>query len=373
VKKILNCCKVNKVWLSAEAYLPVAAIIFLFVTAGCKQKQQPGTIERAFYYWKSKLSFTSVEADALQQLHITKLYVKLFDADWDDEQQRIQPVARIDVDSAAIKITEQLKIELIPVVFITNESLHKIDSAGTIDLANKIVKLTGIIQQKEKLKSFREFQLDCDWTATTKTKYFLLVDEVKKLIAQDKSAFTADAKLSATIRLHQIKFSGKTGVPKVDKGLLMCYNMGNLKSPSAKNSIIETEEMKKYLSSLQNYPLPLDIALPLFSWHVIFSNHTYKGISSNFDIDQLSSVLQQTSNYYTFLKDTVVNEISFAKGDIVRKEESSKEELTKAINYLQQQLSPANRNFTVSFYHLDELILNKHPQHELEIFYNSFR
>jgi hypothetical protein len=189
---------------------------------------------------------------------------------------------------------------------------------------------------------------------------------------QYRQTFSAAAKLSATIRLHQIKFSNQTGIPAVDKGLLMCYNMGNLKNPSTGNSILSATEMEKYLANLRTYSLPLDIALPLFNWNVVFSNQTYKGILQNFAAEELSSVLHQKNNTYTFLKDTVVNHTSFSKGDFIRKEECSKEEITKAIQSLQQQLPVTNRNFTVSFYHLDELILNKHPQHELEIFYNSF-
>lgn len=346
----------------------LSLLLFLY---SCKNQERGVPVDRAFYYWKSKLSFTAKEAAALQQLKITKLYVKLFDVNWDDEKQSIQPVARVDMDTAALHTIETLGINFIPVVFITNESLQTIDSAGAIELANKVIKLVTILQQKEKLHSFDEFQLDCDWTASTKQTYFFLVDEVKKQMKLQTHVFAADAKLSATIRLHQIKFSNKTGVPKVDKGLLMCYNMGNLKNPSVTNSIIETAEMKKYLSSVNSYRLPLDIALPLFDWAVYFSNNTYKGILSNINTKEYAAAGKQTGNEFTFTIDTAINNIPFAKGDRLRIEESSRQELAKAIDYLQNKLWN-NEKRTVSFYHLDELILNKHPQDELETFYNSF-
>ena len=66
--------------------------------------------------------------------------------------------------------------------------------------------------------------------------------------------------LSATIRLHQLKFIGESGIPPVDKGLLMCYNMGDLHRLRISNSILETAELKKYIKQLSVYPLKLDVA-----------------------------------------------------------------------------------------------------------------
>ncbi|MBK8088373.1 MAG: hypothetical protein IPK31_10730 [Chitinophagaceae bacterium] len=227
--------------------------------------------------------------------------------------------------------------------------------------------------QKQQLPPAAEFQLDCDWTVSTKNNYFLLVKEVKRLIRADHLSFADSALLSATIRLHQVKYRSKSGIPEIDKGLLMCYNMGNLKNPATKNSILDTEELKKYLNGLNSYPLPLDIALPLFSWTVYFSNNTYKGIVSNISKDELTAAAGQwKDNLFTFSKDTVLKNIPFQKNDQLRLEESTKNELLQTANYVAGKLSSKNKTPVVLFYHLDELILNKHPQHELETLFHCF-
>ena len=303
----------------------------------------------------------------------SKLYIKLFDVNWNDELQSVQPVAKLEFDSVAVQQLLQLKIQLIPVVFITNESLLKIDSAASIVLAQKIVQLAGALIQKNNIPTVTEFQLDCDWTVSTKQNYFLLLKEVKRLMRADHRSFTDKALLSATIRLHQVKYSSKSGIPDVDKGLLMCYNMGNLKNPAVHNSILDPEELKKYLGSLGTYPLPLDVALPLFSWDVYFSNNTYKGIVSNISKEELSNTVGKwQNNLFTFSKDTVLKNIAFQTHDQLRKEESTNEALLQTADYISNRLSPNNKTFTVLFYHLDELLLNKHPQHELETLFHRF-
>lgn len=365
-------CKVNKVWRATVNCLLFVVTTLLFISTSCKDQQPTKQVDRAFYYWKSRFELSTKEATALQQLRITKLYVKLFDVDWDTEKQMLQPIARVGMDSSAVVFIQQQKIELIPVVFITNESLQTIDSLAIPDLAKKITTLTSIIQQKENLLPYSEFQLDCDWNLTTKNKYFLLVAEIKKQMKQSLHSFATDAKLSATIRLHQIKFSSKTGVPNLDKGLLMCYNMGNLKNPSTNNSILDFKELEKYLGSLHKYPLELDIALPLFEWHVLCRKNLYKGIISTISNEELKSCGTRTGNRFTFSIDTTLNNVAFKKGDLLRTEESTKEEILKCITHLEKKLKKRTQNFTVSFYHLDELILNKHPNHELELFFNRF-
>lgn len=370
---IVDRCKVNKVWCRTGNHLWIPVLVVLFFFFSCRESTTPRQISRGFYYWKSRLTVTQKEKIALTDLKTEKLYIKFFDVDWNEELQSIQPVAKLDFDSVAVKELLQLKIQLIPVVFITNESLLKIDSVASIDLAQKIIKLTGEMMQKQQLPKAAEFQLDCDWTVSTKKKYFLLVKEVKRLMREDHHSFSDSALLSATIRLHQVKYRSKSGIPEVDKGLLMCYNMGNLKNPATKNSILDTEELKKYLIGLDTYPMPLDIALPLFSWNVYFSNNTYRGIISNISKYELTIAAGEwKNNLFTFSKDTVLENISFQKNDQLRHEESTPDELLQTANYISEKLAPKNRKLTVSFYHLDELILNKHPQHELETLFHCF-
>lgn len=179
--------------------------------------------------------------------------------------------------------------------------------------------------------------------------------------------------LSATIRLHQVKYSSKTGIPPVDKGLLMCYNMGNLKNPATNNSIIDIEELKKYLSGLTTYPLKIDVALPLFEWSVLFRNNQFKGIIQTVNPAELSNtVCRKQSSRYHFLVDTTIGTIQFYKGDVLRYEESNSTVIEKTADFVAANLSPVNQQTRILFYHLDPLLLSKHPTHELEVLYSRF-
>ena len=142
------------------------------------------------------------------------------------------------------------RFRVIPTVFITNECIKKIDSSQIKTLAGNVYNLVQDIINTHGFNSIKEIQFDCDWTASTRSNYFLLLEKFNALWKD------SGIPVSATIRLHQVKFMSRTGVPPVKKGLLMCYNMGNLKNPATGNSIIETAELEK----LYRNPLRLSAA-----------------------------------------------------------------------------------------------------------------
>lgn len=338
----------------------VLKILILFWVAGifsCRQKKPDRQIERSFYYWKSVFTLTDYEKQKLDTLQVKTLYIKFFDVDWDEERRRAKPVAKLKFEDPAYQ-----NYKIIPTVFITNACIQKIDSGAVIQLANDITRLIKtIIAIQQSPHLIEEIQIDCDWTASTKEKYFSLLNEIKQL---------TNVKLSATIRLHQVKFIAKTGIPPVDRGLLMCYNMGNLKDPATKNSIIETVELKKYISGLSNYPLPLDIALPLFDWKVLYRNNVYTGLIQNLPQTVFtSSFTEKKDNRYLVLKDTLLQGYNLRKGDIIRDEQSSCKEILSTSATINKQLK--NTQLRVSLYHLDSVILSKYTTHELENIYNS--
>ena len=333
-----------------------ALVYFIF---SCNDKKTARTVEPSFYYWKSVFKLTNFEKQRLDSLNVKTIYIKFFDVDWDNATQQPLPVAKISFADTRYK-----SYNIIPTIFITNQCIQKIDTAQINSLAEKIMQLTKQVIFNNNFKEVPEVQFDCDWTATTKEKYFLLLNSFKKL--------KPNALISATIRLHQIKFISKTGVPPVNKGLLMCYNMGNLKNPATKNSIIETEELKKYIDNLAAYPLPLDVALPLFNWKVLFRNNTYTGLIENLPDSVLTGpLISKNGNRYLFLKDSLLSGYSFKKGDELRNEQSDYNEIISSAAAINQKLK--NTTLRVSLYHLDSLILSKYSLHELETIYNSLR
>jgi hypothetical protein len=249
-------------------------------------------------------------------------------------------------------------------VFITNQTLQQASPAQAAELPGKIIQLIKGILEKYKLPAPTEVQLDCDWSESTKDKYFALLKKIKE-------GFPG-IQLSATIRLYQTKYHQKAGVPPVDKGLLMCYNIGNLKSLATGNSIIENSELEKYIGNLNSYPLPLDVALPIFNWKVWFRNGQYKGITEALPDSLLHGPLfAQSKQQFTALYDTVVAGYELRKGDVLRLENSGYPVVMAAAKSIASKLK--NTQCRVSLYHLDSLLLSKFSIHELEDLFNGIR
>lgn len=316
-------------------------------------------IEPAFYYWKSQFSVGDFEKKTLDSLAVQTLYVKFFDIAWNSAASQALPVAKLFARDTAYLRSKKI----IPTVFITNEVFYKLDSSGVKTLAQN----TGALIQKYvalyRLNNMPEVQMDCDWTASTRNKYFYFLKEMK-------ARLTAPA-LSATIRLHQVKYTTSSGVPPVDRGLLMCYNMGNLQKEQTSNSIIDPEEFGKYQSSIQSYPLSLDIGLPLFDWYVLFRDHHYAGLLSSIPAAILPTFRKEGERVYKVLRDTLINDRPLKAGDILRYENSAVESLNKIVIQLNKKL--ATKNLRVALYHCDSTILSKYNLHDLENFYSGLR
>jgi len=313
-------------------------------------------VQRSFYYWKTVFNLSSEEQKALSDLSVKNLYVKFFDVDWNEISQAPEPVAK-----AIFQQKIRPGISIIPVVFITQAPLQKLDSAGLNLLARNLAKLLSESSTNNEVPLSNEIQIDCDWTANTKGKYFYLINQLKL------QPFFQKKIISATIRLHQLKFVSQNGVPPVDKGLLMCYNMGNLRYPQTKNSIIDEEELEKYINNLDSYKLPLDVALPIFDWWVLFEGNQYKGLVRDFNPGKTN----QNKERIQFDKDTNIAGVNFKAGQWLRHERSEADVIKKCAGLISNKLK--QKELTVILYHLDEDNLSKYDQNELESFFDSFR
>lgn len=339
-------------------------LFFSALLISCNPKHEPRHIERSFYYWKSVLNLTDFEKQQLHALDVNTIYLKCFDVDWDEVKKVAVPVAKLQHTEYAQGFVDQMPkgMQIIPTVFITNACIKNIDALQTKMLAEQIIQLLKSLINKVDFDAVPEVQIDCDWTESTRDKYFVLLKHIK--------ALKPNAQLSATIRLHQIKYIAKTGVPPVDRGLLMCYNMGNLKDPATLNSILETAELKKYVGNLSTFPLPLDMAFPLFSWKVLYRNNRYTGLIQNLPDSVFSnSFCRRSGNRFFILHDSLLAGYDLRKGDMIRDEQSNIKEVFAAANEIGKHLK--NTPLRVSLFHLDSVILSKYKIHELESIYNS--
>lgn len=142
--------------------------------------------------------------------------MKFFDVDWNNQIH--QPITEAQIRIIDSSYLQSNKIKIIPTVFITNQCIQKLDTAQVISLAGKIVSLVKNIQINSlNNQKINEVQIDCDWSSSTKEKYFSLLAYIKKI---------GFPNLSATIRLHQVKFSATTGIPSRCKRLANVFQYG---------------------------------------------------------------------------------------------------------------------------------------------------
>lgn len=312
----------------------------------------PHSTYPAFYYWKQSWDTTQSTQTAIRQLPAQKLYVKLFDIAPAPAGKGTLPVAVL-----GTKAPFPANLEIVPVVFLMNEIWSRPDTA----LPSKIASLVADLCAKIPTDHIREIQLDCDWTQTTKDAYFNFITQIRQ------QPFFKGRQVSATVRLYQLKYASRTGVPPVDRGLLMCYNMGNMRQAGKHNSILEIETLQSYIQNnvISRYSLPLDVALPLFEWQILFRQGTiYEGIVRQVNVNDAAVFVKTGDGLYTVKNDTLLDGYNLRKNDVIRREFVDIATLKQAARLLTRQLPSENRS--VIYYHLDSLILQNYPLNELQ-------
>ena len=330
------------------------SFVVLFIFAACSPEPPPKHLSRAFYYWKSDLKLKTSEQKALTDLGASALYVKFFDISWDRQRNEALPVAMLRFDSATLP-----KQNIVPVVFLTDESLAKMDARAIVELANHAA---GAIQSiAHAMQSpLKEVQFDCDWTAKTESKYFHFIDAAR-------AGLPKGITISATIRLHQVKYRERTGVPPIDRGMLMYYNMANWRDANTKNSIFDRDEAEHYIDYVHDYPLPLDLALPIFRWTLVYRNNHFLTILnsvSSQDLDRLTFLNHDVRNRYLVKRDTFAFGASLRTGDLLRAEECKADQLEEGGRDVLRRIR--NEDLRIALYHLDSVTLSHYSHGTLD-------
>ena len=317
----------------------------------CQPAESPKQITPAFYHWKVAYNPTHSELQQLKELKVSKLYLHFFDVDWDSKTR--QPIPK-----AFVQCRQKPIGNVVPVVFITNRTLSNVTPSALPELAANITQAIIRISQKNAIR-FQEVQVDCDWSTNTRDRYFKLLTLLNQQL---------HCPLSATIRLHQIKYTDQTGIPPVARGMLMLYNVADWKRADTRNSIYDADVANQYLSFVSTYPLPLDVVLPLFRWTVVYRNNRFLTFLNNVERKSLASreFLNVQSDTMRFLatRDTSAFGFSIRRGDLFRAEAVSDETLLTEKKRLLGQIR--NQKITFALYHLDSTILSAYPRETLQ-------
>jgi hypothetical protein len=355
-------------------------VSFLLVLNSCGKNET--VVQRSFYYWKNNsYTLSNAEGHALKELGSKKLYVKFFEVK-NDETFGTIPVAKthlrlnryaLQEDSVLAEFIPGL--EVIPVVFVKNEIFPSASDGSLDSLADNINFLVGKYYNSIKNEtnsyydarggidhSFKEIQIDCDWTIKTQERYFYLLKALKKISGKT---------ISCTLRLYPYKYPGMMGIPPVDKATLMCYNLVNPLENENRNSILDTDELEKYLAGVKPYPLPLDVALPVFSWMQVYQGNTFAGIISEGELDKTKDLSSIKPLWYEVKADVTTSDLYLREGDKIKHEEVTEETINKTIALLKENIDFGD-TLTITFFHLDEAALKHYSNETLNDFYTDF-
>ena len=324
-----------------------AVLVLLLLLAACRQSNHtPPAI--SFYYWKTTFRLSAEERAALQKHRVSTLYVRYCDV----AIRQGQPVP---VSPIVFQDAPPDSVAIVPVVYIKNEvMLHP--SLDVADLAQKLLRYIDQINVGDGIQN-TEIQIDCDWTLTSRDTYFRFLDQLKSQSAK---------RLSATIRLHQVKYYATAGLPPVDRGVLMYYNMGRI-GPGPAHSIYDRPTAEAYLASFHAYPRPLDVALPIFTWGIHLRDNKVIGLLNKTDEATFATdphFEQKTTTFFEVKENVLKLGKYFKQGDQVKVETITADDLHEMADDLADEL--AHPPAEILFYDLDAFNLN-HYNHEKDL------
>ena len=276
-----------------KKYILVFILILLITLSFFSKtiKNENSTI--SFYSWENSFDIKDTNE---------KLYIKVLDIAF---STKLEPI------KTNLKTIPK---DFVPVIYITNETMKNVDYSL---INNEILLILKDL-------NFDEVQIDCDWSDSSQSNYFNLLSDLKTKLNKT---------ISATIRLHQIKYYMRTGVPPIDYGVLMYYNMSNIGDFDTKNSILDNEIAKKYHYNFDIYPLKLKLALPLYSQAIQFRQNKALSIFEGVEKKDFDSNFQEISqNKFKVLNSFYFKGRYVYKNDIFRFEDVNEKELKIALD-----------------------------------------
>ena len=276
-----------------KKYILVFVLILLITLSFFSKtiKNENSTI--SFYSWENSFDIKDTNE---------KLYIKVLDIAF---STKLEPI------KTNLKTIPK---DFVPVIYITNETMKNVDYSL---INNEILLILKDL-------NFDEVQIDCDWSDSSQSNYFNLLSDLKTKLNKTTSA---------TIRLHQIKYYMRTGVPPIDYGVLMYYNMSNIGDFDTKNSILDNEIAKKYHYNFDTYPLKLKLALPLYSQAIQFRQNKALSIFEGVEKKDFDSNFQEISqNKFKVLNSFYFKGRYVYKNDIFRFEDVNEKELKIALD-----------------------------------------
>ena len=307
------------------------------------QPESPEAKNRSIYHWKTTFDLSPEDEAFIQQHNIKTIYLRMFDVGMEtDNGIETDEIVPLGTTKFISKIPTGCSY--VPTVYITLKALKEYNMKES-ELADLIIRRIMAMCSWNELGDFHEIQYDCDWTAETRASFERLCTYSKQLLEKERII------LSGTIRLHQIE----EATYPFDKGVLMIYNTGSFKNPNIENSILDYDDVYKYLSvekriqrflqaREENCPI-IEVAYPAYGWGVVFDeSRKFNRLVTNPEEHRLE------------------------EGETIRLEMGTYSEIMKVKVLVDSTIAPTSRGCIL--YHLDDENLNRYKSHEIENIYN---
>ena len=297
-------------------------VIITFTFFGCSKLDQPVADHLSTYFWETNFQLDQSELDFLKANSSNRMYVRFFDLVFNENKSEIIPISQINWKSMP-------KGEVVPTIFIKNNIWQYCQSDSIDALSRRVLEQIELLAILGGLEA-KEIQLDCDWTMETKDKFFSFIEACKRT--------RPNLHFSCTIRLHQIKYRENTGIPPCHEGVLMYYNMSEIKA-DGNNSIFDHEVGVEYLDNLSSYPLKLQLAVPIFKWAIHSRNGEVQALISEWDEAKLSDESRFhriDETHFEVIQSGFFSGQYLRENDLIRIEKVDQNELENAIGEIRE-------------------------------------
>ena len=336
--------------------------------AACKPHRQP---ERAMYYWRTSFAPTPAEDSFVLRHRINKLYVKYLDIGWTEKGGALPlSITRFPSFDKTNPVYSAIYRAggWVPVVYITNDCFLHLPNDSLPALVQHL--LTAVEKQMKSQQAtlgfLKELQVDCDWSKASHERYFHFLTLLKQALKPRNIA------LSVTLRLHQYKYPVQTGVPPVERCMLMLYNMGKVERLSEVNSIYSDSLAGLYINQVKPYPLPLDAVVPLYSWLTIYRGKQLLTLNRRYQPAMLEdeNLFRRQTGWYVLRRDTVLSGSLYRTGDVFKPERIGRDELLQATRRVRQVWNGLPT--TLALYDLDENQVNHFDDETIDRLFTDF-
>ncbi len=336
--------------------LSFALCYLFFLLNSCGEQGKP---KNAFLVRTNHVQFDEFRRELLLQTNTDLVYIKIFDVVFNEWQQRPLPLAQVEFDTASLKWLKSSGIEIVPVLYINNDLLEKVNPDRINALADRIMMLLKTRLDQFDIINEKIIHIDCDWSVASKEKYFDLLQYMEIL------PFFTNKQITVAVRPRQVENSVQYGIPPVKRAV---YTLD-----------VQNEEFKPDL--IKDYPIELDLLLPLFNDPVVFRNGAVIGAISGLPDsvwmnDKVCRIAGEhpeatkTTNHFEVINDTVVRLNYLKTGDQIKYPGWDTAMVSRLAGFIQSNLKSLEP--TIILNQLDSVKIRQYNPSQLKAAFNSF-